>query len=104
MNHRCLVVALLVSFLAGSAVHAQEGNMVPGNIRAVKVDGTAWQIIGGSGQRERLDEGDFLRRGNAVETASDSRVVLLFENGSTIQLQPKTKFSVEAFMVDTFDT
>ena len=78
--------------------------MVPGNIRAVQVDGTAWQIIGGSGQRERLDEGDFLRQGNTVETTSDSRVVLLFENGSTIQLQPKTKFSVEAFMVDPFDT
>ena len=78
--------------------------MVPGNIRAIKVDGTAWQIIGGSGQRERLDEGDFLRQGNTVETTSDSRVVLLFENGSTIQLQPKTKFSVEAFMVDPFDT
>ena len=78
--------------------------MVPGNIRAVKVEGTAWQIIAGNDQRERLDEGDFLRQGNTVETASDSRVVLLFENGSTIQLQPKTKFSVEAFMVDPFDT
>jgi hypothetical protein len=95
---------LVPVFLAASAVHAQEGNMVPGNIRAVQVDGTAWQIIGGNGQRERLDEGDFLRQGNAVETDSDSRVVLLFENGSTIQLQPKTKFSVEAFMVDPFDT
>ena len=104
MNLRCLLTALVPVFLAASAVHAQEGNMVPGNIRAVQVDGTAWQIIGGSGQRERLDEGDFLRQGNAVETASDSRVVLLFENGSTIQLQPKTKFSVEAFMVDPFDT
>lgn len=104
MNHRCLVVALLSVFLAGSVVQAQEDNMVPGNIRAVKVDGTAWQIISGSGQRERLGEGDFLRQGNAVETDSDSRVVLLFENGSTIQLQPKTKFSVEAFMVDPFDT
>jgi len=104
MNDRWLVIALLAVFLAGPAVHAQEGKMVPGNIRAVKVDGTAWQIIGGGGQRERLDEGDFLRQGNTVETASDSRVVLLFENGSTIQLQPKTKFSVEAFMVDPFDT
>ena len=104
MNPRCLLTALVPVFLAASAVHAQEGNMVPGNIRAVQVDGTAWQIIGGSGQRERLDEGDFLRQGNTVETTSDSRVVLLFENGSTIQLQPKTKFSVEAFMVDPFDT
>ena len=103
MNLRAFIVAFLAVMIAGSAVHGQESNMVAGNIRAVKVDGTAWQIIDGSGQRERLGEGDFLRQGNTVETASDGRVVLLFENGSTIQLQPKTKFSVEAFMVDPFD-
>lgn len=103
MNFRSALIGMLSIFVAASAVHAQESNMVPGNIRAVKVDGTAWQVVVGNGQRERLKEGDFLRQGNAVETASESRVILLFENGSTIQLQPKTKFSVEAFMVDPFD-
>jgi hypothetical protein len=103
MNYRPFIVALVAVIIAGPAVQGRESNMVAGNIRAVKVDGTAWQVIDGRGQRERLGEGDFLRQGNTVETASDGRVVLLFENGSTIQLQPKTKFSVEAFMVDPFD-
>ena len=103
MDKRSFIITLLAVLIADPAIRAQESNMVEGNIRAVKVDGTAWQLINGSGQRERLGEGDFLRQGNTVETAADGRVVLLFQNGSTIQLQPKTKFSVEAFMVDPFD-
>ena len=78
--------------------------MVPGNIRAVKVDGTAWQTIGSQGQRQRLKEGDFLIQGNAVITSNDARVILLFHNGSTVDLQPGTKFSVDQFLVDPFDT
>ena len=78
--------------------------MVPGNIRAVKVDGTAWQTIGSQGQRQRLKEGDFLIQGNAVITSNDARVILLFQNGSTVDLQPGTKFSVDQFLVDPFDT
>lgn len=82
---------------------AQEAQMVPGNIRAIKVDGTAWQTIGNQGQRERLKEGDWLRQGNAVITSKDSRVILLFQNGSIVDLQPGTKFSVDQFLVDPFD-
>jgi len=78
--------------------------MVVGNVRVVKVDGTAWQIMGGNGQRERLKEGDFLRQGNTVVTDSKSTVLLLFQNGSTINLQPGTKFSIAQFLHDPFET
>ena len=77
--------------------------MVPGHIRAIKVDGTAWQTIGSQGQRQRLKEGDFLIQGNAVITSNDARVILLFQNGSTVDLQPGTKFSVDQFLIDPFD-
>jgi len=96
------IVAAAMFSLAGGTM-AQEVQMVPGNIRAIKVDGTAWQTIGNQGQRERLKEGDFLRQGNAVITSKDSRVILLFQNGSTVDLQPGTKFSVDQFLVDPFD-
>ena len=77
--------------------------MVAGNIRAVKVEGTAWQIVSGSGQRERLQEGDFLRQGNAVETTGDGGVILLFDNGSTMNLRPNTIFSIDQFLRDPFE-
>ena len=97
-----IVAATILSLACGAL--AQESQMVPGNIRAVKVDGTAWQTIGSQGQRQRLKEGDFLIQGNAVITSNDARVILLFQNGSTVDLQPGTKFSVDQFLVDPFDT
>jgi len=95
-----LTISLILPF-AGAVNAAQ--NMVAGHIRAVKVEGTAWQIIASSGSKERLKEGDFIRQGNAVETAANSKALLLFENGSTINLQPSTKFSIEEFLIDPFD-
>ena len=76
--------------------------MVAGYIRAIKVEGTVWQVIRGTGQRERLREGDFLLQGNVVVTSADSRVILLFQNGSTVNLQPGTTFSIDQFLVDPF--
>lgn len=77
--------------------------MVPGNIRAVKVEGTAWQSDA-SGAKERLREGAFLKQGATVETAGNGNVILLFDNGSTMQIRPGTKFSISEFLVDPFDT
>ncbi|MBE2179257.1 MAG: FecR domain-containing protein [Chthoniobacterales bacterium] len=82
---------------------AQQQQMVPGNIRAVKVEGTAWQISGASGAKERLREGAFLRQGATVETAGNGNVILLFENGSTMQIRPGTRFSISEFLIDPFD-
>ncbi|MFM8656930.1 MAG: hypothetical protein ACKOD5_07340, partial [Chthoniobacterales bacterium] len=65
MKTRILIAALAL-LIAPQLASAQgrQNSMVPGNIRAIKVDGTAWQTIGNQGQRERLKEGDFLRQGN----------------------------------------
>lgn len=93
------IVALLV--VATSAVAQQE--MVAGHIRAIKVEGTAWQMRGETGHRERLTEGDFLNPGNAVVTSDNSRVILLFQNGSTVNLQPGTRFSIDEFLIAPFD-
>lgn len=104
MKTRALLTVISASlFLVTSGARAQEGKMVAGFIRAVKVEGTAWQVLQGSGQQERLKEGDFLRQGNAIRTADNGRVILLFQNGSTINLQPRTTFSIDKFMLDPFD-
>lgn len=91
----------LAAALPLSSVAQQQ--MVPGNIRAVKVEGTAWQISGGSGAKERLREGAFLKQGATIETTSNGNVVLLFENGSTMQIRPGTRFSIAEFLIDPFD-
>jgi len=95
---------LTALLLLAAFCQAQEVTMVPGHIRAIKVEGTVWQISKGSGQRERLKEGDFLLQGNAVVTTANGRVILLFQNGSTINLQPGTRFAVDEFLVNPFPT
>lgn len=96
-----LPAALLAALLLLPPARAQPG-MVPGHIRAVKVQGTAWQTST-DGRKERLREGDFLRQGSAVETAADANVILLFENGSSMHLRPGTRFSIAEFLIDPFD-
>jgi len=104
MKKSSLALAASVMALLSLGASAQQDQMVPGHIRAVKVDGTAWQIKQAGGQRERLSEGDFLRQGNVVETASDGSVILLFDNGSTMNLRPGSKFSINEFLREPFDT
>ena len=87
-------LALLIAPHLTSAQGRQNG-MVPGQIKAVKVDGTVWQLLGSSGQRERLNAGDSLPQGSVVETAADGSAILLFDNGSTMNLRPSTKFSID---------
>lgn len=101
MNSLLKVFAAL-TLLAPCAMAQQE--MVAGHIRAIKVEGSAWQILGDNGRRERLTEGDFLRAGNAVVTSDNGRVILLFQNGSIVNLQPGTRFSIDQFLVAPFDT
>lgn len=103
MKTSSLFCATILTGLLVCGASARQSEMVPGQIRAVKVDGTVWQIIQGSSQRERLKAGDFFRQGNAIETMNDGSAILLFDNGSTIDLRPNTKFSIDEFLVEPFD-
>lgn len=91
------------AILAAGAPRADAAEMAPGNIQAVKVEGTAYQSFAGSGERQRLEQGNFLGQGATVETAANGNVILLFENGSTMNVRPGSKFSVDEFLVDPFD-
>jgi hypothetical protein len=71
-----------------------------GAIWAVKVEGNAW--IEGSAQT-RLTEGKQLAQGATIRTEANGNVVLLFENGSTINIRPGSKFSIKEFACDHFD-
>jgi len=101
-NIPLLAIATLFGLFAVNA-SAQQSQMVAGNVRAVKVEGTVWKVTPSSGQRERLKEGGFLLQGNTIETSGDGSVILLFDNGSTMSLRPGTKFSINEFLRDPFE-
>ena len=76
--------------------------MQQGKISVISLEGDAWQVSGN--QKERLRSGAVLSSGTNIVTGPNGVVSLLFENGSTINIRPGSKFSIDQFLVDPFDT
>ena len=85
--------------LVATAVHSVAA-MAPGAIWAAKVEGNAWIE---SGARTRLAEGATINAGATIVTEANGNVVLLFENGSTVNIRPGSKFSIKEFSCEPFD-
>lgn len=73
----------------------------PGDIWAVKVEGNAFVE---AGARSRLVEGAKISAGATIVTEANGDVVLLFENGSTVNIRPGTRFSIKEFSCEPFDS
>jgi hypothetical protein len=91
----CLLAALIALPVATSFA------LSPGSIWAVKVDGNAWLD---SGARTRLKQDAKIAAGATIETEANGNVVLLFENGSTVNIRPSTRFSIKEFSCEPFDS
>ena len=91
----CLAAALIA--LPSATVFA----LSPGSIWAVKVEGNAWLD---SGARTRLKQDAKIAAGATIETEANGNVVLLFENGSTVNIRPSTRFSIKEFSCEPFDS
>jgi hypothetical protein len=81
----------------------EEGGRVLGNVRVIKIIGRTAKTIDREGKTSALKNGEFLRQGSHVFTGSEGDVTLLFDNGSTIQLDPETEFSIDQFIQDPFE-
>ncbi|MBJ7327815.1 MAG: FecR domain-containing protein, partial [Chthoniobacterales bacterium] len=89
---------VLASALAWPVV--SQGALASGTIWAAKVEGNAWVE---SAAKTRLVEGAKISAGSTIVTEANGNVVLLFENGSTINIRPGTKFSIKEFSCEPFD-
>ncbi|MEI8313077.1 MAG: FecR domain-containing protein, partial [Verrucomicrobiota bacterium] len=97
-------IAVLALLLGGtSAIFAQEGKAIPGNVRVLKVKGTVTLTVSGK-EAEPLKEGIFIQQDELVKTGADSQAWLLFSNGTTVTVQPNSKFSVDKFLQTPFDS
>ena len=71
-------IAVLALLLGGtSAIFAQEGKAIEGNIRVLKVTGTVTRTVSGK-PAEPLKEGMFIQHDEAIKTGADSQAWLLF--------------------------
>ena len=77
--------------------------MGPGLAKVLKIQGRSAESVDASGRRESLQEGSFLREGTWISTGPATTVVLLFDNGTTIQIEPGGEFSIDRLMTAPFD-
>ena len=79
-----------------------ETAMVLGNIRVLEVEGNSVECIDAQGKISKLQAGEFLTQGVRIVTGRESRAVLIFENGSSVRVEPGSDFSIEKFTQDPF--
>ena len=78
--------------------------MLLGNIQVQKVQGKGVKVVGADGKTANLNAGDFVRQGVKIVTGPEGSAVLIFENGSLVQVEPNTEFSIEKFQQDPFSS
>lgn len=114
----------VVFFLAFAALAPAATQLVPGEIRIGKVEGTVTVVREAAtttdlkeedvklgrkrfqvaiGSRTKAEEGYNLRQGEAIETGADSKAVLVFSNGTVLGVQPNTYLSINTFLQQPFD-
>ncbi len=118
-----LCLAVLIGLLAGASF-GRAVTLEPGDIRVAKVQGTvtivrevdnsartlsaADEALGrsipemGVGERKAAKVGYMMRQGEAIETGPNSRATLAFSNGTAIEIEPNTYFSINQFLQEPF--
>jgi hypothetical protein len=77
--------------------------MVSGAARVLRVEGGEAVSVDPDGKQEKLQAGAFLQQGSSISTGPKSTVDLLFENGTTIRIEPGTELSIDRLMTSPFD-
>ena len=102
MNSRIFQLIIVSVFALAHPLFSAE--MVVGNIRVIKVEGNSAEMIEASGAKSAVKEGVFIRQGTKIITGPDSRVDLVFENGSAVNISPSSQFSIDEFIQDPFNS
>jgi FecR protein len=102
LNLRFWIAATTLFFLP-AMVSAQQASKVVGRIIAVKVVGsvTVTDVRDPMRPHKLVERGEVTER-QIVNTGEDSRVLLVFSNGATVSLGPKSRLSIEEFLQDPF--
>jgi len=104
MKTLTIAASMMLVLLLGTSLSSFAVEVMPGNIRVLKVKGDVSSIETSTKKTEPLKEGTFLKQDHSVKTGSGSMAVLLFSNGTTITVKPESVFSVETFQQAPFDS
>lgn len=76
---------------------------LPGVIKAAAIVGQVTVARGADKPAAALKNGDTVAQGDVVTTAKGSAVVLVFANGSTVNVGAESRLSIDQFLLDPFD-
>jgi hypothetical protein len=104
MKARLFASVVLGVFAMGLAlsVYGQGAPAPLGQIKAVRVVGDVKVLRGPGDTTIALHDNDAVTQGDVVLTAKDSSVVLVFSNGSTVNLAQDSRLAIDQFLQDPF--
>ena len=89
-------ILLAGAFIAASSLLAQ---MQQGKIQAFMVRGSVQLINDSTGESMLLARGQEFTEGHTVMTNNESSALLLFSNGSSINLSPNSSLNITQFLL-----
>jgi hypothetical protein len=92
-----VVVACLVPGVSG-----QQSEPLRGQIKAVRVVGQVLVAHAADKTPVAVQNNDALAQGDVITTAKSASVVLVFSNGSTVNLGQESKLAIDEFLQDPF--
>jgi hypothetical protein len=102
MNVRLFALVAVAALGLAATVFGQGVPTPVGQIRAVRIVGDVTVTHGSTQTTAALRDNDSLTQGDIVTTAKGSSVVLVFSNGSTINLGQDSRMSIDEFLQDPF--
>jgi len=96
-----LLLCSVALFFTAPAQAAQE--KIAGKIIAAKVHGTVTALNKADNSTKALKDSDAVSAGYVITTGPNSGVVLLFANGSAVDLSADSVLSIDEFLMDPFD-
>lgn len=95
-----LLIFLSIFVLAIPFAHAQ---MQPGTIKAFQIKGDVNLIENATGKAVRMKRGMELSQGHSIQTGVQSKALLLFSNGSTVNISENSKVDFVRFLQAPYD-
>jgi hypothetical protein len=97
---RFLIVGLAVSLAAIGWGQTPAETTDPGTITATAVRGNVFATVKATGVRSQIANNAELLQGTIVETEVGASVILVFENGATVNLAEDSQLDIEQFTMD----
>jgi len=95
-------IALLATAIFLAANFASASMLRKATVQTYFVQGDVQVTIAQSGETRTLSRGELLAQGDRVETTRASSAMLLFSNGSTINLMPESRLTISTFQQEPF--